>query len=272
MQFNKIIKHAEKYKNSSGLLINKYNESIMINQEICTSFKDLIEKIQVDSLIIEPEDGFSMLGGSRKYLSEELGLSQRDLYNWIMNGMHIDFEPNISSLADWLRGTDPDITIVGIPSRKIDGAIKGLVLTPYEGSSCYKRFAQAIYNKPYRDFFYNVTYESLYYAYHTLNSRSFAVSHLVAHKYGRYSWSSDITFCQVEAILHFCNSHKGIGSIVFWDFDTGNIPMRAIEQLLNKEKNSQHREISRSHEKKFGCDFISLDWPLPNNHIINSKS
>jgi len=255
----------------SGLLFNSFNESILINQKFNTSFKDLVDETQVDSLIIEPEDGFSMLGGSRSYLSEELGLPQRNLHRWVMDGMHADFEPNISSLADWLRSTDPDVTILGIPSRRNDSLIKGLVLVPYEGSNSYRRFAQARYNKPFRDFFYNVTYEGLYYAYHRLGSRNFALSHLIACKYGRNNYSMTITFCQVEALLHFCNSHKGINSVTFWDFKSGNDPLHAIRYLIEYEKDGKHREIPRTYEKKFGCDFISLELTLPDNHIVKAN-
>lgn len=267
MHFTENLKNYQ--SNPSGFLINQFNEPIHISQEFCTHFKNLVDQIQVDSLIIEPEDGFSMLGASRRYLSEELGLPQRHLTQWVMDGMRPDFEPNISSLADWLRSTDPDVTILGIPSRRTDSTIKGLVLVPYEGSNSYRRFAQAKYNKPYRDFFYNVTFEGLYYAYHRLGARNFVISYLVAGKYGRGPWSSDITFCQVEAMMHFCDSHKGINSVTFWDFNRGNDPISAISYLLKKEKYEQHREISRRHEKKFGCDFISLDWQLPADHIIN---
>lgn len=255
-----------------GIIHNRFNESIQINQVFYHKFKNLVDEIQVDSLIIEPEDGFSLLGASRGYLSEELGLPQRHLSQWVMDGMHDDSEPNISSLADWLRNTDSNVTVVGIPSRRTASSLKGIVLVPYEGSNSYKRFAQAKYNKPYRDFFYNVTYEGLYYAYHRLGARNFAISYLVAGKYGREPWSTDITFCQVEALLHFCDSHKGISTVTFWDFDRGNNPMSAISSLLKNEKNGKHREVKRSHEKKSGCDFISLEWPLPPDHISFRKA
>lgn len=213
-----------------------------------------------------------MLGSSREYLSQELGLEQRRLVRWVLDGMRPDFEPNISSLADWLRGTDPDVTILGIPSRRLHSMLKGLVLVPYEGSKCYQRFAQARYNKPYRDFFYNVTYEGLYYAYHVLGARSFAVSHLSAVKYGRVGYRMEITYSQAEAVLHFCNSHRGIKAITYWDFESGNDPISATVNLLRNDRYGAHREISRSHEKRLDFDFITLDWPLPANHISNTAT
>lgn len=257
---------------AGGFLHNRFNESIQIHHELRRSLHELVTSEQVDALIIEPEDGFSLLGGSRSYLSEELGLQERQLARWVLDGMNPDFKPNISSLADWMRSTDPDVTILGIPSTKPGSLLKGLVLVPYEGSKCYQRFAQARYNKPYRDFFYNVTYEGLYYAYHVLGARSFAISHLSAMKYGRDGYRMDITYSQVNAVLHFCDSHQGIKAVTYWDFERGNHPCSATAYLLAKERGGQHREISRSHEKRFGLDFISLDWPLPANHISNTAT
>jgi hypothetical protein len=265
MDFSRRIKNKT---SATGCLRSQFNEIISINQKFCTGFKDLVDEVQVDALLIEPEDGFSMLGGSRDYLSKELGLPQRNLTRWVMDGMCPDFEPNISSLADWLRFTDPDVTILGIPSRRPDSSIKGLVMVPYEGSNSYRRFAQARYNRPYRDFFYNVTFEGLYYAYHRLGARNFSMTHLLACKYGRDPRYADITLCQVEAILHFCNLYKGINSITFWDFDERNDPFTAIDYLLKGEKQFFHRDISRTYERKVGCDFISLDWPMPANHML----
>jgi len=254
----------------SGVLHNRFNQSIQIHHELRRSLDELVSSNQVDTLIIEPEDGFSLLGGTREYLSDELGLEQRELALWCLDGMRPDFKPSISSMAEWLRSTDPDVTILGIPSKKNGSLLKGLVLVPYEASKCYQRFAQSRYNKPYRDFFYNVTYEALYYAYHVLGARSFAISHLSAMKYGSGGYRWDIACSQADAVMHFCDSHRGIKAITYWDFERGNHPCAAMSHLLGQERRGSHREISQSHEKRFGLDFITLDWPLPANHIFQS--
>jgi hypothetical protein len=137
----------------SGVLKNRFGESIRISHFYEGSFEEEVSAGRVDVLLIEPEDGFSLLGGMREYLSTKLALERRNLAKWILEGMKADFEINISSLADWARFTDPDVTLIGIPSRNLASSLKGLILIPYEGSLCYKRFAQPKIGKPYRDFF-----------------------------------------------------------------------------------------------------------------------
>jgi hypothetical protein len=255
-----------------GFLHNRFNESILVHHEQRQHLSDLVLNERMDALIIEPEDGFSLLGMSREYLSETLGLQERKLAKWALAGMRPDFEPNISSIADWLRSTDPDVTVVGIPCQKDHCAFKGLVLVPYEASLCYQRFAQSKYNKPYRDFFYNVTFEGLFYAYHVLGARRFVISHLSASKYGAGGYRTDITLSQTNAVLNFCDTYKGIKSVVYWDGTPGNSPIDAIAYLLKRNKRGFHRPINRIHEKHFGFDFISLEWPLPADHRSNTAN
>lgn len=267
----KFIEKARRRKISHGLLYNQFNEEIIVLQRVYSAFKDLVDEIQVDVLLIEPEDGYSMLGGSRNYLSNELGLSERSRLHRLTKDDYMPAEivkdmQNIPRLA-YMSCIHPEVTIIGVPSRKNESLVKGLVLVPYEGSYSYKRFAKARFNRPYRDFFYNVTYESLHYAYHCLGARSFAITQLIACKYGREPRYADITLCQVEAILHFCNQHKGIRTIAFWDFDDRSCPLNEINYILETEKKLYHREISRIREKRFGFDFITLEWPLPIGHI-----
>lgn len=126
----------------AGLLYNRFEESIRIAHEYRKSLQEQVDQGRIEALLIEPEDGFSLLGGTRDYLSEVLGLAERNLMQWALDGMKPDFEQNLSSLADWSRFTDPDVTLLGIPSRQ-SSLLKGLVLVPYEGSLSYKQFAQA---------------------------------------------------------------------------------------------------------------------------------
>ena len=236
------------------------------------SLPELVDQGRIDALLIEPEDGFSQLGMSRSYLSEVLGLEERNLARWVLDGMNPDFEQNISSLADWSRYTDPDVTLLGIPSLHKSSLLKGLVLVPYEGSLSYKQFAQPRYNKPYRDFFYNVTYEAMYYAYAVLGARKLAISHLSSSKYAREGYRMDITRSQIDAIVHFCNQYQGIIEITFWDDGPGNYPIEALICMNPEDFQGLHRDIHRATEKYMGIDYISLSWPLPPNHNSNTTT
>jgi hypothetical protein len=106
------------------------------------SIEKLIEAHNIDVLLIEPEDGFSQLGNARTFLTRDLGLEDRNLVRWTLDGMKPDFEPSISNLSDWARHTDPDVTLVAIPSNRALSQLKGLILVPYADSLCYKQFAQ----------------------------------------------------------------------------------------------------------------------------------
>jgi hypothetical protein len=176
-----------------------------------------------------------------------------------MDGMKPDFEPSISSLSDWARFTDPDVTLIAIPTNRTYGKLKGLILVPYADSLCYKQFAQGEFARPYRDFFYNVTYEALFYATHIWKAKRPAITHLSREKY-REIYKQDITTCQVEAALHISNEFKGIEEITFWDCTKGNDVFYSVEYLAKEKHSSRHKKIKVSIQKKGKIDFVEVDW------------
>lgn len=230
-----------------------------LNHFIDIKIEKLLEAHNTDVVLIEPEDGFSQLGTARTFLTKDLGLEDRNLVKWALGGMKSDFKPSIASLADWSRGTDPDVTLIAIPSNRKDSKLKGLILVPYADSRCYKQYAQGEYARPYRDFFYNVTYEALYYASNIWQAKRPAIAHLSREKYsGRYK--QDITTCQIEASMHICNEFKGIEEITFWDCTEGN-PFENSKALIEKyAENTGHKKINVSIQKRGKIDFIELDW------------
>lgn len=245
-----------------GVLINSRGDKTRITHHISYEICDLWQSRQIDTLIIEPEDGFSQLGRVRQDLENALGLGSRDLRAYALNQFKDDFEPNLSSLADFARFTDPDITLTAIASRKGLSSLKGVVLVPYESSTCYLQYSNP-YSKPYRDFFYNVTYEALYYAYHLWGSRRFCLTHLCRQKIFA-NYKIDITTCQAEAVRHFCELHRGIEGVTFWDDCLGNCPLYEMSRFDKGLTQGEHRFIERSIEKKLGFDFIRIDLPVPN--------
>jgi hypothetical protein len=228
------------------------------------NIQKLIELHEIDVLLIEPEDGFSQLGNARTFLTHELGLKDRNLVQWTLNGMKPDFEPSISSLTDWARHTDPDVNLIAIPSNLTSSKLKGLILVPYADSLCYKQFAQGEFAKPYRDFFYNVTYEALFYALHIWKAKRPAIAHLSREKY-RGVYKQDITTCQVEASIHICNEFKGFEKITFWDCTVGNDLEACINYLEKNQQIKQHRKIKIDIQKHGKIDFVGLNWNKTDN-------
>lgn len=84
-------------------------ENLLIKHAVAIrGIEQLIQKREVDCLVIECEDGFCQLGGMRSFLSEELGMAERDLVKYILDGSPTDLVRDISSLADWCS-SNPDV-------------------------------------------------------------------------------------------------------------------------------------------------------------------
>lgn len=232
---------------------------VVLHHAIDYRIETLVATGMIDAVIVDSEDGFSQLGKMRDFLSLELGISRRNLVKWAMDGMPDSLERNIASLADWNRARSPEITIVGVPSQREGGLLKGLILSPYDGSVCYRRFAMPGYGKPYRDFFYNVTYEAIAYAYLKLNARRIGVTHMSRSKYGGY-YEKDVTTCQIEAMIHFSNEYAGVESFTFIDDRLGNQPLEVLSQFGKALAAGRHRKIQTEELRFWGFDFVDICW------------
>ena len=243
-----------------GTLHNRFNENISIKHYVDDHRAEFIKRGEVECLLIEQETGYSQLGSIQKLLAEDLGLYEE---KWTSNGLEKNKEnlPNIRQLADDARANDTDVTLIGISSRRHSSKLKGIVIVPYQDSASHHKFALPTYGSPYRDFFYNVTYESLYYAYTILGARTFCLTHWSFGKYSRrFGFRQSITTCQAEAIRHFCNQFKGIREIIFWDPNSGNYPLRELRRFNDELNEGFHRPIRTEITKKNGCDFVKIDW------------
>lgn len=237
----------------------KLDEHVVVNHVVGYRFETLLAAGVADCVLVESEDGFCQLGKMREFLSNELGLAQRDLIKHVMDGFPATLERNISSLVDWNRGEADNVTLVCIPSGNPASDLKGLILTPYDGSKCYLKFAWGENAKPYRDFFYNVTYESIAYAHQQWGAKKLVITH-----FSRNNWKSryhpDITSCQIEAITHYCNKHSGIESFTFFDDSKGNKPIQLLRQFIEQVSSGEHRAISSNIKELWGIGFVELDW------------
>jgi len=262
----------------SGVLINSKGDETYVAHHIEPRFFDLIQRDLMDTLIIERESGFSQFGAVCADVASLLGrdpfdptgsvrslLCSLDIFDAADCQRQSEYssysEPEFSipAYAGYKQFDGPSVTLEAIASRKPDSPFKGLVFVPSESSLSYHRYSNH-YSKPYRDYFYNVTYESLYYSYHVWSSRKFVIAHLGFGKnFGKFK--SDITMCQAEAVRHFCECHGGVLSVVFWDISDGNEPLSALSLFDSEPDQNWHRSIVRSVVRNVGRDFIHIKIP-----------
>lgn len=244
---------------SVGVLLTLAGERIVINHPLGYRLETLAERGLVDAVIVDAEDGFSQLGGMRHFLSRDLGLVERNLVKYVLDGFPDELERNISSFADWNRARTPEVTLVAIPSERQGSHLRGLILAPYDGSECYKQFSVPTNWRTHRDFMYNVTYEAIAYAYTHWGARRIGITHFSRGKYGG-EYRRDLTTCQVEAMAHFCADHEGVESFTFLDDTKGNQPLEIVEEFNADRNLGEHRRIFTKSTHFWGIDFVDLEW------------
>jgi hypothetical protein len=202
----------------------------------------LVRQGMVDAYIVATEDGFSPLGMNLRFLSDDLGVPITE----------------IKDLANWNRFHNQRVTLVAIPSRNKDGRLRGVILAASETSECYRRFATPLYGRPYRDFYYNVTFQAIAYACENWGTHQFALSHLS----GSGRFHEDIATCNVEALAHFCDTQKHpIDSFVFLGCCILPTHLQGISRLNTEGYAGKHRSISTEIEGHSRHIRIHLDWP-----------
>ena len=195
----------------------------------------------VDTYIVATKDGFSPLGSNRRFLSADLGVP----------------EDEIRRLANWNRFDNALVTLVALQSRRPDSHLRGVILAAAETSECYKSFAVPTYGQPYRDFYYNVTYEASAFAAKRWEARRIAISHLSAS--GRFH--EDIATCNAEALAHHCDgSASSIESFVFLGCCISQAHLSGIQRLNAEGELGKPRPISTQTESRDGVVLVHVRW------------
>lgn len=204
--------------------------------------KTLAPESRIDAYIVSTEDGFSPLGSNRRFLASEIGIP----------------EAEISWLADWNRFKNPRVTLAVLPSRRKSSCLRGVILAPSQTSECYQLFAARAFGRPYRDFYYNVTYEAIAYASQTWCAHRIAISHLS----GCGCFHEDIATCNAEALAHYCDSSvNAIESFTFLsDCDIALEHLAGIRRLNAEGQTGEHRPITTEMEYHDGHVLVHLDW------------
>ena len=239
------------------------NSNLTIRHVLEQDLQTLISKENVDCLIADSEDGFSQLGSAREFLSEDLGYPDTSLLRYIVEEYPDRLEPSIGQLAGWCRSRSPEITLVVIPSRRLNSKLKGLILSPYDGANSYLQFANGEHARPHRDFFYSVTWGALYQAVYRLGSRSPALMHMSRVRTWRNEYKWEATFCQVEAGLNFSEEHQGCSELIFWDTFPGNFVAKAVQYFHGGKNRTSHRPFTHYSTEKWGIHFVTISWGKP---------
>lgn len=238
------------------VLHSKLGDQVIINHPIGYRLEMLAKAGFIDAVIVDTEDGFSQLGMMRRFLANDLGLEERDLAKWALDGFPENLERNIASLADWNRGRFPQVTLVAIPSQRPESLLKGMILSPYDDSKCFESYKYP--RRKIREFIYNCTYEAIDYAYSKWNAKHIGITHFARSKY-KDVYQKNITTFQIEAMVHFCNEHKGIESFTFLDDSEGNHPLEIVESFNLMNDVGIHHPIQTEITELWGIDFVDLD-------------
>lgn len=196
----------------------------------------------IDAYIVSTETGFSPLGSNGRFLSSDLDIPENE----------------IRRLADWNRFENPRVTLAIFPSRRKDSCLRGLILAPSQGSECYRQFEARSFGRPYRDFYYNVTYEAIAYASGRWGARRIAISSLERFD----NFREDIATCNAEALAHYCDAFPGIIEAFIFLRDGVISPehLAGISRLNSEGETGQHRTISTETEHHSGHVLVHLDW------------
>lgn len=223
-------------------LQSRQGTTTLIGYDFTASFEELAQRGDVDCYIVSTEDGFSPLGGNRNFFAMELGIDEAD----------------IRKLADWNRFRNDEVSLIGLSSRNPSSKLRGVVLAASETSRSYEQFAPASHSMPYRDFYYNVAYESISYATKTLGARKIAISHLS----GSGHFHENIATCIAEALAHFCDKANSpiIDSFLFVGCCIEASDLSGIKRLNMEGEITEHRDIHTKNSRRNGFEVISLDW------------
>jgi hypothetical protein len=212
-----------------------------IGYDFESSLESLVEAGLIDCCIVSSEDGFSPLGAAREFFAQELGIE----------------ENKIRKIADWNRFHNEEVSFAALPSRNLSSKLRGVILAAGETSRCYEKFAKPFYGRPYRDFYYDVAYESIAYSAFTLGAKKIAITHLSASQH----FHEDIATCIAEALAHFCDNKDNpkIDSFIFAGCCIEETHLHGIKRLNIEGDVSIHRNVVTKKYSKDGFEIVSLD-------------
>lgn len=232
------VKIAE-YRSGNG-------RSTFITHRLNASFEELANAGQTDVAIVSTEDGFSPLGASRDFFERDLGVSYQDV---------------IRPLADWNRSENVAVSLVSIKSRRVESALRGVILAPGNNTRSYSAFGNAYERRPSRDYYYNISYEAIAEACLRWGAKKISISHLCASG----TFHADMATCHAEALMHFCMEHPNAqpDSLIFCGCCIDPIQLSGIDRLYGLNEPTKHRTIRVVRETRTpSVTVLNLNWRI----------
>lgn len=215
------------------------NKDLTIYYDKDKLMQEIIESELADSLVFSNELGFSPLGNNIEKISEYLSIPIGEIAKLTNENRDHNLFPNL----------------LGIKNRSSEHNLKGVVVASSENSLAYSRYANPQYGKPYRDFYYILTYESLLYADSILNARRIGLTHLTICD----NYSVEVALSQIDAIRNYFNKYPNtnLERILFWGCCHEEYCFNKIH-WLDDDDNPTHREINKTFSKLGEVDLISI--------------
>ena len=225
-----------------SILESKAEIPTVIGFDFQSLFKNLVMRGDADVAIVSSEEGFSPLGGSRDFFERELGIS---------------YDGVIRPLARWNQDINEKITVIALASRNPNSSLLGVLLAPGENCRSYSSFASR-FGRPHRDYYYNISYEAIYYACNEWGARKLSISHLSAS--GRFH--EDMATCHIEALSHFCDRWPKLApeSFTFTGCCINQNHLSGIKKIIAEDLIVGHRLINVETEYVESAVLLHLSW------------
>jgi hypothetical protein len=200
----------------------------------------------MDALITSAEGGLGPL--PVQFLCLELGIRKGEIIRWANH---------ISSRVG--------VTMVALRSRKQGGKLRGAILVPFGTALCCKTLVTPqSHGLAWRDFYYNITFESIAYAVQRWQAQKLVTNHLSG---CGQEFHPLIPAVQCEALAHFAqdSTHRRVESFEFLGCGCGTIKHDCFDDLYKAiVPNGTHRlmEVTTEPLKENRGDVIRLKWSL----------
>jgi hypothetical protein len=152
-----------------------------------------------DTLLLSSEGKETDVGIFREGVAEELGFAPETVTDWA-NRLHYEFET---------------VSLACLKTKRPESHLKGIILVPGEQSVAFRRLVLPDPRQPYRDYYYNLAYESIHFASHEWRARNIALTHWSSN----IDMHSNIVACIAEALGHCVDSiprqGQGISKFAF---------------------------------------------------------